>query len=519
MLNASVGVQRVLGRVRRTSIDSMTALPLPTRPKVAARVPSPRSAYMATSRHIYPLPRVRRRRVALLPALTLYRPTLAVRRPSLATRRPTIHLTGPALREAVILLPSLMRRAAVGLGHERIVAIAAAGILLSASFISVGAGRGGPRGDTGGPSGDGPTPRLAIAGSTDGEDTGSIIEDYVTQSDRGGDGRIDGTLAHPDLEPDPVDRFAGVDVDAVNRAGLKMALASTTGLVDGPFLDDGTLLKPVAVDTTVPDGSSLLRTYKVRSGDTLATIANEFDVSMMTLWWANKLESKDRLRIGQTLRIPPVNGLVVEVTSADTLTGLAKKYKVDEQEILTTNRLADRNLVVGQVLMLPGARGAQIKEPKPKRTKSLVSTPSRPRSNNGGSRSVRPPTRYNGGSMGWPTTSRRISQYFRYGHYGLDIDGDTGDPIFAAASGTVLFAGWKSNGGGYQVWIAHGSGLYTTYNHMASVSVGRGQTVGRGQRVGRMGATGYVTGSHLHFEVWKGRIWNGGTRVNPLAYQ
>jgi hypothetical protein len=42
----------------------------------------------------------------------------------------------------------------------------------------------------------------------------------------------------------------------------------------------------------------------------------------------------------------------------------------------------------------------------------------------------------------------------------------------------VTFAGWKSNGGGYQVWIAHGSGLYTTYNHMSGVSVGVGQHVG-----------------------------------------
>ena len=82
----------------------------------------------------------------------------------------------------------------------------------------------------------------------------------------------------------------------------------------------------------------------------------------------------------------------------------------------------------------------------------------------------------------------------------------------------MTFAGWKNNGGGYQVWIAHGSGLYTTYNHMSSVSVGRGQHVSRGQKIGRMGATGFASGSHLHFEVWKGPIWNGGRRVNPLAY-
>ena len=53
---------------------------------------------------------------------------------------------------------------------------------------------------------------------------------------------------------------------------------------------------------------------------------------------------------------------------------------------------------------------------------------------------------------------------------------------------------------------------------MSSVSVGRGQSVGKGQRVGRVGASGYASGSHLHFEVWRGAIWNGGSRVNPLAY-
>jgi murein DD-endopeptidase MepM/ murein hydrolase activator NlpD len=137
----------------------------------------------------------------------------------------------------------------------------------------------------------------------------------------------------------------------------------------------------------------------------------------------------------------------------------------------------------------------------------------------GGSRApVRSPKTYSGGNFAWPAPGGRISQYYHYGHYAIDIDGSTGDRIVAAASGTVTFAGWKSNGGGYQVWISHGSGLYTTYNHMSSVSVGRGQRVGKGQRVGAMGATGFASGSHLHFEVWRGAIWSGGTRVNPLAY-
>ena len=103
-----------------------------------------------------------------------------------------------------------------------------------------------------------------------------------------------------------------------------------------------------------------------------------------------------------------------------------------------------------------------------------------------------------------------ISQYFHYGHYAIDIAADYGSTARAAAGGTVIFAGWKSNGGGYQVWVAHGSGLFTTYNHMSAISVGRGQHVGRGQQVGRVGQSGNATGPHLHFEVWRGPVWDGG---------
>jgi murein DD-endopeptidase MepM/ murein hydrolase activator NlpD len=61
--------------------------------------------------------------------------------------------------------------------------------------------------------------------------------------------------------------------------------------------------------------------------------------------------------------------------------------------------------------------------------------------------------------------------------------------------------------------------MYTTYNHMAGVSVGSGQSVGRGQRVGRLGSSGWATGPHLHFEVWTGgQPWSGGRQVNPMRY-
>jgi murein DD-endopeptidase MepM/ murein hydrolase activator NlpD len=398
------------------------------------------------------------------------------------------------------------------LGHERTVAVAIAGIVLGASLLSVSPG--GLGGDTGGPTGDGPAPRLGIGGPVgdDGDPYGRVESAYV-------DTPVEDTSADeyayskPMLAANAQPRLQ--DLEGVDPAALAVATAS---VVEGPFLDDGTLLKPVAVDTSVADGSGLIRTYKVRNGDTLAGIAAKFDVTTMTLWWANKLKAKDALVRGQVLKIPPVSGLVVQVKATDTLASLAQAYHVPEDEILATNQLEDRHLVVGQVLVLPDALGAPIVTKKPTTKAPTRSTSSGHSSGSSGGSPVRTPRTYSGGNFLWPTTSHHISQYFHYGHYAIDIDGSTGDPIWAAAAGTVTFSGWKNNGGGYQVWISHGSGLYTTYNHMSSVSVARGQHVGRGQRVGRMGATGFATGSHLHFEVWKGPVWDGGTRVNPLAY-
>jgi murein DD-endopeptidase MepM/ murein hydrolase activator NlpD len=388
------------------------------------------------------------------------------------------------------------------LGHDRIVAVAVATIVLGASVASVSAGGPGNGGPIGGPTGDGSAARIPAAavgglariGDIDGDDYQSVSAGGVDQ--------------------------AGVDGDQTGGDSGNVAPDSNTLAVAGPFLEDGTLLKPIAVDTAIEDGSDLLRTYKVRPGDTLVRIAAKFDVSMMTVWWANDLKNKNDLHIGQTLTIPPVTGLVVTVTPNDTLDAFAAKYSVDKQDILTTNGLEDPHLVVGQVIVIPGAAGKGIKIPKPPVKHTITRPPTTHHSSGGGGGTVRPPTTYNGGHFVWPVVGggNYISQYFHYGHYAIDIAADYGSTVRAGGGGTVIFAGWKSNGGGYQVWIAHGSNLYTTYNHMSAVLVGRGQHVGRGQQVGRVGQSGNATGPHLHFEVWIGPVWNGGRRVNPLAY-
>jgi murein DD-endopeptidase MepM/ murein hydrolase activator NlpD len=360
-------------------------------------------------------------------------------------------------------------------------------LVLVAGVVSTAPGLG-PTGPTGGPSGDGPEARLAIAGLIGGVD-----------------GAIGVSAERADAEPD------GGRSAAAARPAMDVAAPG----IDGPFLEDGTILKPVAVDTTIIDASDKIQSYKVAPGDTLTGIANRYGVSMMTIWWANDLASKDDLHVGQTLVIPPVDGLVVTVKDGDTLESVAAANHVATDEILAVNELEDPTLIVGQVLLMPGARGEAIPTPTPAPTRK----PTAARSGSSGG-SVSGPSTYGGGSFVWPVVGggNYISQYYRSGHYGLDIAADYGSKVRAAAAGTVTFAGWKSNGGGYQVWISHGSGLYTTYNHLSGVSVGRGQQVSRGQQVGRIGQSGWATGPHLHFEVWRGPIWNGGSRTNPLGY-
>ena len=392
-----------------------------------------------------------------------------------------------AIRAGSIARPTLSGERLVSVTAVGLVAIA---LVLSNLGTSVAAG---PVGNT---SGAGVEPRIALGGAVSGLDNAPQggIDDRIA-----GNGAVSG-LDNADLSP-----------------GAWSDQTDDQVAIDGPFGSDGTLVKPISVDTTVTDGSALLRTYRVKSGDTLTGIAHKFHVSMMTVWWANHLKTKDDLKVGQWLTIPPVNGVVVTVATSDTLDTLASKYHVDATEIVDVNQLTDKVLVVGQTLTIPGALSSSIATPKPVK-KPVVHTSGG--SGGGGSSggSTRPPAQYTGGKLSWPVAGGYISQYFHYGHYAIDIAADQGTRVKAAAGGRVIFAGWKNNGGGYQVWIAHGSNLYTTYNHMSSISVGRGQSVSRGQQVGRVGMTGNATGPHLHFEVWIGPVWDGGTRVNPLNY-
>lgn len=122
----------------------------------------------------------------------------------------------------------------------------------------------------------------------------------------------------------------------------------------------------------------------------------------------------------------------------------------------------------------------------------------------------------------WPTDSRKVTSLFGIRkdpftgratyHAGLDISGDTGDPIYAAADGVVLSAD-RSSSHGNNIWISHSNGIRTHYSHLNKLLTKAGAKVTKGDIIGELGSTGRSTGPHLHYEVFK-----NGTNIDPKPY-
>ncbi|MGL5804120.1 MAG: M23 family metallopeptidase, partial [Xenococcaceae cyanobacterium] len=125
------------------------------------------------------------------------------------------------------------------------------------------------------------------------------------------------------------------------------------------------------------------------------------------------------------------------------------------------------------------------------------------------------PTRFNG--YIWPAKGKLSSGFgWRWGkmHKGIDIAAPVGTPIYAAASGEVVSAGWSSGGYGHLVKLKHPDGSLTLYAHNSRILVRSGQSIEQGEQIAEMGSTGFSTGPHLHFEIHP----IGRKAVNPIAY-
>jgi len=277
------------------------------------------------------------------------------------------------------------------------------------------------------------------------------------------------------------------------------------GSVSSPTLAEGasSVASRVAVET-----------YDVQDGDTLGAIADRYGLNLSSVLWANGLTFRSTIRPGQTLTIPPVDGVIYKVKNGDTLSRIGSTYGVDSEQIIAFNKLASADdLRIGDELVVPGG---EPPTPVVKPTTAPLSSLFSGNQTSGTSKwtpFVAPKgSGDTGGSWVWPSEWRVITQLYGWKHTGLDVDCDYSIHSIAAADGVVIYSGWR-NGYGNTVELDHGDGVVTRYAHHSKNLVSPGEVVNAGEEIAVCGSTGRSTGTHLHFEV----IVNGKFQ-NPLNY-
>jgi len=243
--------------------------------------------------------------------------------------------------------------------------------------------------------------------------------------------------------------------------------------------------------------------YTVQPGDTVSVIAEKFGISEDTIRWQNDLKSKDSIKVGQTLEILPVTGIMHKVQKGDSVYSIAKKYDTSPQAMVdfpynTFVNDETFELAIGQTIIVPdGVKPDETPWSPVARVRQITPDAG---------------TVVASGSFVWPTAGT-ITQYYSWYHPGIDIANRAAPSILAADAGTVIVAGWPDNYGyGNRVVIDHGNGTQTRYAHLSKIYVVIGQTVNRGDTIGQMGSTGRSTGTHLHFELIR-----AGAKLNPLT--
>ncbi len=300
--------------------------------------------------------------------------------------------------------------------------------------------------------------------------------------------------------------------------------------VQGLYPDNESTVKDASyLSEKLNSKKSEARYYTVQAGDTVSQIAQKFQMTSSQIFNLNP-ELKENIYIGQKILLSnEVNFIRVQITKTET-----RKVEIPYE---TVEVKTDKLYVGDKKTITAGVNGIEeVTELVTYIDGVKVSTKevSRTTIREAVDKKVQVGTKKNsyssgaivsgGGRLLWPAVGAySISSGYGYRnfgdgwHGGVDIvrpGGSTGCTVVAAESGTVTFAGWYGSGGN-TVIINHGGGLTTMYCHMrnGSLRVYSGQRVVRGQAVGQIGATGYVTGAHLHFEV---KV--NGRNVNPMNY-
>lgn len=308
------------------------------------------------------------------------------------------------------------------------------------------------------------------------------------------------------------DESALVDIDNVPAADVPIIIG---------------IARSAQIHTNIPSRPRQeITTYTVQDGDTVFGIAEKFGLEPQTILWGNYHVLQDNphaLQPGQELNILPVNGVYWEWLGGITFGSWAEFYGVTAADIIefpgnnidrdTVGDYNNANIPVGTWLIIPGGKRDFVTWSAP-----LGVTRENPASARVLGAGACDPV--SGGVVGYgyyvyPTNKHYLSG-FDYSpsanHFGIDLAGNTGEAVYAADAGVIVYAGWNDYGYGNMIMIDHGNGFQSLYAHLSAFNVGCGQSVGQGEGIGAVGSTGRSSGAHLHFELM------AGSKVNPWDY-
>jgi murein DD-endopeptidase MepM/ murein hydrolase activator NlpD len=266
--------------------------------------------------------------------------------------------------------------------------------------------------------------------------------------------------------------------------------------------------------------------YTVQAGDSVYSIAERFGLEPATILWTNYATLYDNPAFiipGQQLNIPPVNGVMWPWVKGNGLNKFSENMGVTPDVIIswpgnnlspeTIGDYVDPNIEDGQMIFVPGGTRPFVNVlnvllEREETAKSNIWGPGKCAPTNLGPIGT--------GTYVWPSTERRVSGYTwtpDVGHYGIDIGGKTGNPIYTVDNGVVVYSGWNDWGYGNVIAIDHGNGIQTIYAHLDTLNVACGAFVYQGDTIGTMGSTGNSSGPHLHIEFRENNV-----HYNPHKY-
>lgn len=305
---------------------------------------------------------------------------------------------------------------------------------------------------------------------------------------------------------------------------IKEAYISTDEQI---FIDEKTLTKYLLFGEVKED-----KYYTVQEGDTIESVAynNKLAVAEFLIVNPEFTSENNLLSTGQQVKVGLIDPVLDVVVESHTI--------LDQETQFKTETIYDKELKAGvQKTEVEGQNGldrltTKLKTVNGETTNVVIVnsetiTPAVNKVVRIGTKVegviIRDPIIVSDGSWAWPTISQYyISSYFGYRwgkiHEAIDIAGSgEGSPIYAAGSGNVVAAKRNAPSLGHYVTINHNNGYYTIYGHLASITVSEGQAVQKGQQIGTMGHTGFVTGTHLHFGLYKnGMPYRDGIPLDPL---